>query len=175
MALVRGVIMRFFLFIVILAIGWIIGSLYPAPEIMIAPIKERIAAVGTDKIEEPETSNVESSSSSSTEATPGGPVSEETLDRYRTWIVEARKKHPYPESADRMLSVMMCESRGQATIINPAGPYKGLFQYNPQTWNGDWNEYRDEDILDPRAQIFATALAWQRGMQGQWGCYNRDH
>jgi len=83
--------------------------------------------------------------------------------------------HPYAESEERMYAVMMCESRGQAEIVNPAGPYSGLFQYSPATWGGDWNLYRDQNILDPRAQIFATALAWQRNMQGQWGCYRRPH
>ena len=35
--------------------------------------------------------------------------------------------------------------------------------------------YRAEGIKDARAQFFATALAWQRGMQRQWGCYCIPH
>lgn len=97
------------------------------------------------------------------------------LSQYRAWISEARARHPYPESEERMYAVMMCESGGRATIVNQAGPYSGLFQYSTATWNGDWNTYRDEGILDPRAQIFATALAWSNGMQGHWGCYSRPH
>lgn len=105
----------------------------------------------------------------------GGAVGEQTLDQYRAWISEARARHPYPDSEERMYAVMICESGGRATIVNPAGPYSGLFQYGPALWSGDWNIYRDQDILDPQAQIFATALAWSNGMQGHWGCYSRAY
>jgi hypothetical protein len=104
-----------------------------------------------------------------------GAVSEQTLDQYRAWISEARATHPYSESEERMYAVMMCESEGRADVVNRAGPYSGLFQYSSAFWNSDWNTYRDQDILDPRAQIFATALAWSEGMQSHWGCYNRAH
>ncbi len=106
---------------------------------------------------------------------PRGGIDAETLARYRAWIDEARVKHPYTDSAGRMVDVMMCESRGNATIVNPAGPYVGLFQYSPRTWSGAWNDYRDQSINDPKSQIFATAQAWQKRMQGQWGCYTRPH
>ena len=96
-----------------------------------------------------------------------------TLKQYRAWIGEARDKYSYAESADRMYAVMMCESGGRAAVVNPVGPYKGLFQYSPLTWNGPWNTYREDGILDARAQIFATALAWSRKMQQQWGCYKK--
>jgi OOP family OmpA-OmpF porin len=102
-------------------------------------------------------------------------VGEETLAQYRAWIAEARAKHAYSDSEDRMLKVMMCESGGNASIVNPAGPYTGLFQYRTDTWNGAWNTYRAEGIKDAHAQIFATALAWQRGMQRHWGCYSNPH
>jgi hypothetical protein len=104
-----------------------------------------------------------------------GGIDPEILARYRTWIDEARVKHTYNESAERMVEVMMCESRGNAVIVNPAGPYVGLFQYSPRTWSGAWNDYKDQSINDPKAQIFATAQAWQKGMQRQWGCYTRPH
>ena len=100
---------------------------------------------------------------------------EDAHAQYRAWIAEARAKHPYADSQERMFKVMMCESRGNASIVNPAGPYTGLFQYSTATWNGAWNTYRTEGIKDARAQIFATALAWQRGMQRQWGCYSNPH
>jgi hypothetical protein len=74
-----------------------------------------------------------------------------------------------------MYAVMMCESGGKASIVNTAGPYKGLFQYSPLTWNGPWNTYRDQGILDPKAQVFATALAWSLKMQRQWGCYKKTN
>ena len=96
-----------------------------------------------------------------------------TLKQYRTWIAEARDKYAYTETSDRMYAVMMCESGGRAAIVNPAGPYKGLFQYSPLTWNGPWNTYRNDGILDAKAQIFATALAWSLKMQRQWGCYKK--
>lgn len=99
-------------------------------------------------------------------------VDEDTLAQYHVWIAQARAKHPYTDSEQRMFDVMMCESGGNASIVNPAGPYSGLFQFGPATWNGVWNDYRQENILDARAQIFATALAWQMGMQHQWGCYS---
>lgn len=94
-----------------------------------------------------------------------------SLAQYKAWIAEARAKHPYADSEQRMYDVMMCESGGNAKIVNRAGPYSGLFQYATGTWNGGWNEYRSENVLDARAQIFATALAWQKKMQRQWGCY----
>lgn len=100
---------------------------------------------------------------------------EAALAQYRVWMGEARVLHSYPESEQRMYEVMMCESGGHADIVNPAGPYSGLFQYADGTWSGDWNTYRENDILDPRSQIFATALAWSLNMQGQWGCYSSPH
>lgn len=102
-------------------------------------------------------------------------VDEETLAQYHVWIAQARAKHGYADSEQRMFDVMMCESGGNASIVNPAGPYQGLFQYSPQTWKGDWNEYRNENVMDARSQIFATALAWSKGMQRQWGCYSNPH
>lgn len=99
----------------------------------------------------------------------------EALLRYRTWITEARAKHPYPETEQRMYDVMICESGGNATIVNKAGPYTGLFQYSDATWNGAWNTYAAEGLTNAKAQIFATALAWSRKMQGQWGCYKKTH
>lgn len=72
-----------------------------------------------------------------------------------------------------MHAVMMCESGGRPAAVNPAGPYTGLFQYSDSTWNGAWNIYRNDGIRDPKAQIFATALAWNLRMQGHWGCYGK--
>jgi hypothetical protein len=91
------------------------------------------------------------------------------LDQYRTWMEEARALHPYSEPLDVMWSVMLCESSGDANAV--VGMYFGLFQFQSETWSGEWNPYRDLPILDPRAQIFATAKAWQDGNQHWWGCY----
>lgn len=91
------------------------------------------------------------------------------LDQYRAWIEEARAIHPYSEPVDAMWATMLCESSGNPDAVG-AGTY-GLFQYTGATWAGDWNPYRDQPILDPRAQIFATAKAWSDGYQGWWSCY----
>ena len=97
------------------------------------------------------------------------PVVDTPLEQYRAWMQEARAAHPYSEPIEVMWEVMLCESSGQADQV--AGGYYGLFQYEQATWAGDWNPYRASPILDPRAQIFATAKAWQDGNQHWWGCY----
>jgi hypothetical protein len=102
-------------------------------------------------------------------------VDQQTLDQYQAWIHEAREKHPYADTAQRMYDVMVCESKGNAVIVNPAGPYYGLFQYAKGTWKSPWNTYAEADVRDAKAQIFATALAWQLRKQGMWGCYKRAH
>jgi len=104
-----------------------------------------------------------------TRATP----SAETLSQYRAWIAWARRQHPYEESEARMYAVMMCESGGRPLIVNPSGPYTGLFQYSNATWNGAWNTYRDRGVKSTEAQILATALAWSFNMQAHWGCYRK--
>lgn len=106
-------------------------------------------------------------------ADPRATPSAETLNQYRAWISWARLQHPYPESEARMYAVMMCESGGRPLIVNPAGPYTGLFQYSNGTWNGAWNTYRDRGLRNPEAQILATALAWNLDMQSHWGCYKK--
>jgi hypothetical protein len=104
-------------------------------------------------------------------APPATPEGDPALAQYRAWIHEAREQHPYDESEAQMLAVLLCESGGNADIVSPDGQNYGLFQYNPATWAGDWNPYREAGLYDAHAQIFATALAWHLGMQGQWGCY----
>lgn len=96
---------------------------------------------------------------------------EDTLSQYMEWITQARKEHPYPESEEVMAKVMYCKSQNNARSVNPKGPNYGLFQYQHPTWKGDWNPYRDKDIFDPWAQIFATAAAWEQKHQHWWGCY----
>ena len=91
------------------------------------------------------------------------------FDQYRAWMIEAQAAHPYSEPLQTMWDVMICESSGEASRV--AGVYNGLFQFDSATWVGDWNPYRDQPILDPRAQIFAAAKAWNDGNQHWWGCY----
>jgi hypothetical protein len=97
------------------------------------------------------------------------PALDPPLNQYRAWMEEARAVHPYTEAIDVMWEVMICESSGRADVV--AGSYSGLFQYDSATWAGDWNPYRANAVLDPRAQIFATAKAWLDGNQHWWGCY----
>ena len=104
------------------------------------------------------------------DAAPGA-VPRATLEQYKEWMREAREKHPYRESVDKMYRVMMCESVGDARALGGGGRWKGLFQYVTSTWKGAWNPYRAADIFDAKAQIFATAHAWSRGMQNHWTCY----
>ena len=170
--------MRLFLFIVLVVgaglTGWITGSLYPAPQSVLDPV-ERLLAGDQGSLEDtrPDTTPISEPEAAATSPAEAG--NNESSAQYRAWISEARAAHPYPESEEKMFAVMMCESGGRADIINPAGPYSGLFQYSADTWNGDWNQYRDSDILDARAQVFATALAWNNNMQSHWGCYSRAH
>lgn len=91
--------------------------------------------------------------------------------QYRQWMEEARAMYPYPQSIDKMWSVMMCESGGNPNASGGGGRWLGLFQYAPGTWRGSWNPYRAESIWDARAQIFATAKAWSIGMQHHWSCF----
>lgn len=129
-----------------------------------------LAACSTSKPAAPETIPAASPAPA---AESRAPADAATLALYRKWIGEARARHPYPESEARMYAVMMCESSGRAAIINPAGPYTGLFQFAAPTWNDAWNTYRAEGMLDAKAQIFATALAWSLKMQNRWGCYKK--
>ncbi|MEM6556839.1 MAG: hypothetical protein AAF642_13245 [Pseudomonadota bacterium] len=182
--------MRFILFLILLGgaafAGWIAGSLHPAPAAILTPIQNYLSGdVAEPQPENPDGAPTTGSEplssagldaeSTSSDAASSGSDSGGTLEQYRAWISEARAAHPYPESEEKMFEVMMCESGGRADVVNPAGPYSGLFQYVAGTWAGDWNQYRDSDILDARAQIFATALAWNNNMQSHWGCYSRSH
>ena len=174
--------MKLILFLICLGIagfaGWIAGSLHPAPASLLAMIQQGVSEAAQEvedvlpqdggPVSQTATPTPSNSGSSNTQA-------EGSLDQYRAWMEAARRDHPYPESVDKMYAVMMCESGGRADIVNPAGPYTGLFQYATGTWNDDWNTYRGSGITNARAQIFATALAWNLGMQSHWGCYSRAH
>ena len=157
----------------IVAVSWLAGSTqHPAPRIVLT----NSAVLPARPAQPPHLSLSDTAEASEIAARPApepsaGAGDEQTLAQYRAWIHEARQAHPYSDSEERMYAVMMCESRGRAAAVNPDGPYTGLFQYHAPTWNDAWNTYRDQGILDPRAQIFATALAWQRNMQHHWGCY----
>jgi hypothetical protein len=90
---------------------------------------------------------------------------------YRRWLRDAKERYPYRESLDKMIAVMMCESRGDPDVVSPNGLYHGLFQYSRATWQGRWNPHRHKPIYDERGQIYATARAWYQGNQSWWECY----
>ncbi len=180
--------MRFVLLILFLGLlwvsGWIYGSLKPAPDALVAPVENLLSddeastdvpaetvanAADPDAVDTPDP---DLPLEPDVAPDPDPPAANASLDQLRTWIGEARATHPYAESEQRMFDVMICESGGRADAVNPAGPYTGLFQYFDTTWNGEWNQYRGNDVFDARSQIFATALAWSLGMQNHWGCYN---
>lgn len=130
-----------------------------------------LAACASSKPAAPAATPAPAAPSASTN--PRAPATEATLKLYREWISQARAKHPYADSEARMYAVMMCESGGRAGVVNPVGPYTGLFQYSVPTWKDKWNTYAGGGILDAKSQIFATALAWSLKMQGHWGCYKK--
>ena len=72
------------------------------------------------------------------------------------------------EAVDWALRVAFCESTFNPLADN--GTSCGLYQYLPATWEGSWNPYRDYSIWDWRAQVKATAVAYQLGKQGWWVC-----
>src|SRR5687768_7881852 len=80
--------------------------------------------------------------------------------QYRAWMIQAKATHPYPQSVEKMYSVMMCESSGNPNAVGDRGKARGLFQYHAGTWNGAWNPYRHQGIWNAKSQIYATAKAW---------------
>lgn len=141
------------------------AMLLPTADIRLAspaPVRPRlIAALSATRTPVPPSSPVPS-------ATPAAYAT--PLEQFRSWMEEARATHPYPDTVEVMWEVMMCESSGDPQVVT--GANQGLFQYDATTWTGDWNPYRNQPILDPHAQIFATAKAWADGNQRWWGCYH---
>lgn|GEM_PF-1114515 len=140
-----------------------------------APQAEKKSAPQDKQAAEPESAATKKPSEEAVKSPPvarstsSNPTS--TLAQYRQWMEEARQMYPYKQTVDKMWSVMMCESGGNARASGGGGRWLGLFQYAPATWGGSWNPYRSNSIWDPRSQIFATAKAWSIGMQSHWSCY----
>jgi hypothetical protein len=174
--------MRFLIVLIVgVILGWFVGSLFPAPQAWTSGISGKLHGQHASANGRPQTSlapaavatSAPASVSSSPSARPaakGGLPDQQTLNQYRAWITQARQEHPYPDSEARMYGVMMCESKGEDALVNRGGD-SGLFQFSPSLWKGTWNTYRNQSILDPKAQIFAAALAWHNHLQNQWGCY----
>ena len=83
---------------------------------------------------------------------------------YESAIREAAARHGV--SVDWMISVMMCESGGDPSAVNPRTGDTGLFQYNPNTWYA-WG---GGDIWNPYEQIGKTAWAFSQGLSYHWLC-----
>jgi hypothetical protein len=146
------------------------GQPLPITPTTATPLKPRLIATPSHKPQPTSSQPPATSTVPPVTATPAPTATPaDALTQYRHWMDEARTLHPYPEDIEQMWAVMICESKGDPSLV--AWPYHGLFQYQPETWGGDWNPYRDQPILDPHAQIFATAKAWQDGYQSWWGCY----
>ena len=143
------------------------APLSPTPPPTLGPVLSQPAVEGTAATAAPLPARPTGTSESLRTPTAGAETAGDQTEQYRRWMSEARATHPYPATIDDMWQVMLCESSGVATIQGPGG-LVGLFQYQPDTWNGAWNPYRDQPITDAKAQIFATAKAWSDGNQQWW-------
>lgn len=59
-----------------------------------------------------------------------------------------------------------CESRLKPYAVN--GPYVGLFQFGPVLWGA--LPYRHHSRFSAKWASLAAALAFRRGLSGQWEC-----
>src|SRR5438132_2483332 len=75
-------------------------------------------------------------------------ASANTLTQYITWMQDAKRLYPYPQTLDKMYRVMMCESTGNARASGGGGLWLGLIHYAPTTWRASWNPYRTSSIWD---------------------------
>jgi hypothetical protein len=120
-------------------LGWFVASQTPAQKFLFLPVQNWLFGdkpddvIVSEEIEpaevvpeeetpppsEPEAPAVETPDPTPPEAELEGDAA---LAQYRVWISEARALHPYPDSETRMFDVMMCESGGNPSIVNPAGP-----------------------------------------------------
>jgi Transglycosylase SLT domain len=71
-----------------------------------------------------------------------------------------------------MIRVMRCESTNNPKAYNAAGPYIGLFQFNPQTFASYANKIglSNPDIYNPDHQIDVATWMFANGQSRQWGC-----
>ena len=66
--------------------------------------------------------------------------------------------------------LMIKESNGHINSVNPAGPYRGLFQYSDNFWliASKGAGYAGASWQDATAQIYATCWAFSHGYRGRW-------
>jgi uncharacterized protein YabE (DUF348 family) len=60
-----------------------------------------------------------------------------------------------------------CESGGRATVVNPAGPYYGLYQFNARTWRSVGGQGVPSDASSAE-QTYRAKLLYVRSGAGQW-------
>jgi len=87
--------------------------------------------------------------------------------RYNNIVIEAAMR--YDVNPNEICTLMMRESNGNKTSLNPAGPYYGLFQYSAGFWEMVSRKSGNQgDIFDPRLQILNTAWAFANGYRYRW-------
>jgi hypothetical protein len=92
--------------------------------------------------------------------------------RIRKYIRKAARR--YNQSYKKMLCVAKCESNLTACATNPAGPWRGLFQFSDSTWK--WTPYRKRDIYNPRFNALAAGWMWKKhDPADHWTCYGRGY
>ena len=68
-------------------------------------------------------------------------------------------------------TVMLCESRGRATVVNPSSGTVGLFQIHPiHRRRVEYLGYRFEQLLDPRVNLAVAFNIWAEQGFGPWEC-----
>jgi len=87
--------------------------------------------------------------------------------RYNDIVSSAAAK--YSVDANSLCTLMMKESNGNASSVNPDG-YYGLFQYNGDFWASASAKagYGGASWSDPTAQIYTTAYCFSHGLSNRW-------
>lgn len=74
-------------------------------------------------------------------------------------------------NTDRALSVMQCESRGDAHAKNPRSTASGLFQFLRGTWKNVTGESNHNGVFDGRYNIEAASILSKGGTDwSHWVC-----
>lgn len=75
-------------------------------------------------------------------------------------------------NSTQLIRVMTCESSGNQSAYNAAGPYIGLFQFLPSTFNSYARKIglSNPDVNNGDDQITVATWMFAQGMSSQWGC-----
>ncbi|MEE8491773.1 MAG: transglycosylase SLT domain-containing protein [Acidimicrobiia bacterium] len=73
-----------------------------------------------------------------------------------------------PEDVERAVLIVWCESRYDASAVNPSSGASGLFQHIPRFWSERSQKagWAGADIFDPEANT--AVAAWLRYSSGDW-------